>query len=136
MKKPALIFAILCTLFLGYSFVIYRGYGEDSLIIGEEKIAAEGKLLWQKYNCQSCHQFYGLGGYLGPDLTNVYSKYQGNEAALELIIGAGNNRMPPCDANKSEIKKMISFLKLMNRTGVSDPSGFKLHKNGMISNEE
>ncbi len=35
--------------------------------------AAAGKLLYQKYNCQACHQIYGLGGYMGPDLTNVYS---------------------------------------------------------------
>ena len=32
-----------------------------------------GQQLYQESNCTACHQIYGLGGYMGPDLTNVVS---------------------------------------------------------------
>ena len=44
------------------------------------KEAITGKVLYQKYNCTACHQIYGLGGFLGPDLTIVVSQQGKGEA--------------------------------------------------------
>lgn len=56
---------MLSTLFLAYSFSIYLhpfSTAYDKRL--NRELVSEGRLVWQKYNCQSCHQFYGLGGYL------------------------------------------------------------------------
>ena len=70
MKWQLYIFTALVLLFLAFSASIYTR--ED--VNGASPVAGSGKLVWQKHNCQSCHQLYGLGGYLGPDLTNVISQ--------------------------------------------------------------
>ena len=58
-----------------YTYFVYTQesvskYGNNTI----SSLACEGKIVFQKYNCISCHQLYGLGGYLGPDLTNVISE--------------------------------------------------------------
>ena len=47
--------------------------------------ARRGQELWLRHNCQSCHQIYGYGGFLGPDLTNAAERLNRDrlEAALE-----------------------------------------------------
>ena len=79
---PKRIFFVLFVCFIAFSVWIYTiplfspsQYSEKEL-----HLVAEGRLVWQKYNCHTCHQLYGLGGYLGPDLTNVYSRTANNEA--------------------------------------------------------
>ena len=72
--KPIHLFFSLCFLFLIYTLSIYLTpltVAKMSTIDSEK--AVSGRIVWQKYNCQSCHQLYGLGRYLGPDLTNVVS---------------------------------------------------------------
>ena len=70
--QPKHIYVTLCTLFLVYSFSIYlQPYFKGS--VADKTDIAAGRIVWQKNNCQSCHQLYGLGGYLGPDLTNEMS---------------------------------------------------------------
>ena len=103
--KPIYIFCFLCLIFLAYSFGIYFS-GNDNFNIqkktninlkksknSETILSTNGKLIWQKYNCQSCHQIYSLGGYLGPDLTNVYSKYNKSEEVLKHFFKGGTNNI-------------------------------------------
>ena len=35
-----------------------------------DDLARAGRALWHDHNCQTCHQIYGFGGFLGPDVTN------------------------------------------------------------------
>ena len=63
-------------------------------------------MVWQKYNCQSCHQLYGLGGYLGPDLTNVYSAKGKGELFIKAFLHAGTKQMPSFDLSKEEEKEL------------------------------
>lgn len=56
-----------------------------------DKLTAEvvaGKRAFQKYNCNDCHTFFGIGGYYAPDLTKVYKKYgdNGRELLKNIII--------------------------------------------------
>ena len=71
-KKYLFILLFLISVFALYNFNIYTSksnYGSIHL----SKKAIEGENIWLQKNCNSCHQLYGLGGYLGPDLTNIFS---------------------------------------------------------------
>jgi len=71
-RTKKLIAFLLIFSFIIYTICIYFNFSQTNVRINAP--AQEGKLVWQQYGCNSCHQVYGLGGYLGPDLTNVYSK--------------------------------------------------------------
>jgi nitric oxide reductase subunit C len=71
-KKNVFVISVLITLFCIYNFLIYTSKKEEPYAKLSSK-AMMGQQLWQANNCWSCHQIYGLGGYLGPDLTNSYS---------------------------------------------------------------
>lgn len=77
--------------------------------------AVKGKLLWQKYNCIACHQLYGLGGYLGPDLTNEMSIR--NEKVVEVFLRNGSGTMPNFNLSENEITALIEFLRYADQTG-------------------
>lgn len=133
-KKQLIIFASLCFMFLTYSFSIYL----QPLITPESHDynsikGGDGRLVWQKYNCQACHQLYGLGGYLGPDLTNVYSKKGKGEVYIRAMIASGTAQMPNFSLNENEFSQLIEFLKMTDASGTSDPRNFKIEMNGMIS---
>ena len=96
-------------------------------------IAGEGRLVWQKYNCQACHQLYGLGGYLGPDLTNVYSKEGKGEVYIRAMIASGTAQMPYFSLNENEYNQLVEFLKMTDASGTADPRNFKIEMSGMTS---
>ena len=58
--------------------------------IDEEAI--RGRELWHDNGCQVCHQFYGQGGFLGPDLTNAYSSV--DTVRLRSLLTIGSGQMP------------------------------------------
>lgn len=120
------IFFVLTFSFLSYSVLIYMSEGTV-----DQKVA-EGRLVWQKYNCQSCHQLYGLGGYLGPDLTNLMSETGKSETYLNAIIESGTNQMPMLGLSEDEIRKVIEFLKSVDSSGDGRLNSFKRELNGMI----
>lgn len=131
--KPIHIFSMLCIAFLIFSFSIYLRPLNVRDFQGVDKMkAAEGRLVWQKYNCQSCHQLYGLGGYLGPDLTNEYSKFAGSSDVLKAFFKGGFKQMPTYNLSKKEADLLIEFLKVTDASGNGDPQNYKLLKDGMI----
>ena len=60
----------LCVAFALYSVAVYRQGGGTDGSPADSRVRA-GMEAWQGNNCQSCHQFYGLGGYMGPDLMSL-----------------------------------------------------------------
>ena len=133
---PRHIFLLLCMMFLFYSFTIYI---KPIFILPNKNInlssATSGRLIWQKYNCQACHQLYGLGGYLGPDLTNVYSQEGKGETYIKAMITSGTKQMPSFYLEENEMKQLLEFLKMANASGISDPRNFNVQMNGMIQNK-
>jgi nitric oxide reductase subunit C len=85
---------------------------------GSAKIMS-GKQLFQKNNCTSCHQIYGLGGYLGPELTTAYSDPLRGELNMRAFLQAGGQRMPNFHFTKEEIDDIISYLKYVDATAVT-----------------
>lgn len=131
--KPLFTFLGLSLFFLIYSFSIYLTplINKNKLFNNNNK-AIDGHLVWQKYNCQSCHQLYGLGGYLGPDLTNIISTPNKGEKFLRLMIRTGIKQMPSFNLSENEIELLVEFLKSTDASGISDPRHFNINNIGMI----
>ena len=127
-RNKLLIFSLLFIGFISYSFIIYTNLEEEEVVVSTE--AAEGKLVWQKYNCGSCHQLYGLGGHLGPDLTNVYSKR--NPEYITVFLKSGTPVMPNFHLNETEIQALLAFLEQADASGSSDPRTYRLKYDGTI----
>lgn len=135
--KPRNIFFILSASFLIYSFSIYMkplSIKEDLRF--DKKLASEGRLVWQEYNCQSCHQLYSLGGYLGPDLTNVISNPSKGEKIIRAMIRSGTKQMPTFNLTDNEMNSLIEFLKSTDVSGKADIRNFSSNKFGMIEKNE
>jgi len=93
-------------------------------------MADKGKKLWQEKNCNSCHQIYGLGGYLGPDLTNVYS--QRSEAFIKVFLQTGTNIMPAFNLNEEQMNQLMAYFKSIDSTGIASPAKLKPNYDGTI----
>ncbi len=127
---------VIAALILSIGFVCYTGYIYSALPNQKGTLsveADEGKSLWQKHNCTACHQVYGLGGYLGPDLTNVFSeKGEGN---IRAFLKIGNPTMPAYDLSEGETRSLLAYLKHIDETGIADPRSFTIKMNGTIKQE-
>lgn len=119
---------ILVTIFLTYSFYLYWSLPVEKYTTSDD--AKSGKLIWQRYNCNACHQVYGLGGYLGPDLTNVYSMKGADY--IKVFLVSGTNVMPDFHLSDKEITEVIAYLKNIDASGISDPRTFTINTNGTI----
>jgi nitric oxide reductase subunit C len=78
--------------------------------------AVSGKELFQKYNCGACHQIYGLGGYLGPELTDVVSKPGKTAAYLKAMMNSGIPPMPVYNLKDEETDQLLAYLIYINQT--------------------
>lgn len=131
--KPPIIFALLNLGFLAFSISIYLRPAIEAPAGGTDAtLAAQGRLVWQKYNCQSCHQLYGLGGYLGPDLTNVYSLPGKGEPVIRAFLKAGVAPMPVFNLSEEEIAELAAFLRAADASGSAAPRNFTILPTGMI----
>ena len=115
------IFLSLFLCFIIYSLIVYTKGTENKISVAaadQVKIKA-GIKLFQKHNCISCHQIYGLGGYLGPELTTAYSdKYRG-EAYMRAFLKNGGPRMPKFSLSEQETDAIIYYLKHVDSTAVT-----------------
>ena len=126
---PKYVLLALCAAFLAYSFSLYL---QPALAPPESRKGAEGRLVWQRYNCQSCHQLYGLGGYLGPDLTKVMTAPNKGEPLVRAMLAAPPAPMPRFDLTDGEIEQLVAFLKATAASGPSAPTDYVSLPSGMI----
>ncbi|MDP6909437.1 MAG: cytochrome c [Flavobacteriales bacterium] len=112
------IFGVLIILFALHSYMIYTQGTEYAT--GAEfytESAKKGKLVFQEYNCISCHQIYGLGGYMGPDLTNVMSAQGKGRSFAEAFIKSGTAKMPKFDMTDEELTSLLDYLEYVGKAG-------------------
>jgi nitric oxide reductase subunit C len=108
--------SILAGTFCYYNYTIYTE-PNTSRTAPLSDIAARGQTLWQQNNCFSCHQIYGLGGYLGPDLTNVYSNPDKGPAYIKSMLNSGVKSMPAFNFSDNEKEAIIAYLKEIDQSG-------------------
>lgn len=115
------IFTLLFITYLAYSIVVYTRGTEKKSVAGPDELQAikKGSLLFQQYNCTACHQLYGLGGYLGPELTTAYSDPARGEMYMRTFLKAGGRRMPNYHFKDEDINALIRFLKLVDESAVT-----------------
>jgi len=126
--RKLIVAALLVVTFLGYSLYLYLSLPVKSTPITEE--TRNGKTAWQQYNCSACHQVYGLGGYLGPDLTNTYSLR--GPAYIKAFLQSGTATMPDFHLSREEMDALIAYLQNIDRSGKADPRTFTIKNNGTI----
>jgi nitric oxide reductase subunit C len=77
--------------------------------------ALRGRTLFNQFNCTACHQFYGLGGYMGPDLTNVTSEK--GAAFAKALIMHGSATMPALGVSDAQADDLVAYLEAMAASG-------------------
>lgn len=124
-KQNRWIFLVLCVLFLVYSFGVYTaGTSNEQLYVEDFR---KGQQLWQKHNCSACHQLYGLGGYLGPDLTNVADK---GKDYLSAFLKSGLKSMPVFSLTPEEEQALFVYLTKVNESGYFPNHNVEISRNG------
>lgn len=112
-KRQALMLA-LAAAFLIQSWLVYTDpTGAD--IASLSGPAQAGKKIWNSRNCQACHQVYGFGGFLGPDLTNAAPRH--TIQSLQVILAVGPGQMPSFDLSEEEVGHLYAYLRELDRTG-------------------
>jgi nitric oxide reductase subunit C len=116
MEKQLILICLILS-FVIYSGVIYTSgttVNEPTSLLSEK--AKRGKLLFHQHNCIACHQIYGLGGYMGPDLTNAISRTKHGAVVAEAFLKSGTQKMPNFHLQKEEIDALVAFLSYLDRT--------------------
>jgi nitric oxide reductase subunit C len=128
------ILGALCVAFIFYSGYVYtKGTEAEHLpVMGD--IERRGAEVYQQYNCVACHQFYGLGGYMGPDLTNVVSNR--GEAVARAFIAAGTTTMPNLGLASDEIDAVVAYLAFVDKTGTYPAENIDVRWFGTVDQED
>ena len=128
------IIGTLCVAFVFYSGYVYTR-GTDAAQTGPMSDQARyGQAVFQQYNCIACHQFYGLGGYMGPDLTNVISNR--GEAYARAFITAGSASMPNFRLSDDEIGGLLAYLSFVDQTGTYPVENYEISWFGTVAQED
>jgi nitric oxide reductase subunit C len=106
----------LVIIFIIYNIIIYtKGTSNNTPLMSAQAI--KGEKLYQENNCTACHQFYGLGGYLGPDLTNVISAKNKGAEYVKAFLNSGVKTMPKFNFTEEEKEAIAQFLTEVDQTG-------------------
>lgn len=130
-KKNILVIAVLVSLFSIYNFFVYTSKNAQTPV-KLNKEASLGLKIWQENNCWSCHQVYGLGGYLGPDLTNVYSHPDKGASYIKSFLSTGVLSMPKFEFTEEEKDALVAYLKHVDSTGYFPNFQAKINYSGWV----
>ena len=114
------LFLVLWGLYLSVSIVAYTDFPRPPSGQPLTELEREGLAVWRHHNCQVCHQIYGFGGFLGPDLTNIVND-ETSDGEFTSILTYGLGRMPAFNLNSSDQSAILAYLRRLNRTGRSQP---------------
>ncbi|MFI5133526.1 MAG: c-type cytochrome [Chitinophagales bacterium] len=110
-------FILLFIIYISYSGWVYTAATSGPAAMTSQE--QSGKKLWQQYNCSSCHQLFGLGGYLGPELTTVISDIKRGGTFAKIILQNGATRMPNFHFRQSETDALIAYLRYVDNNALT-----------------
>lgn len=113
------VWIILVLTFAFSSWMIYAHCDDRNLGGIPDEHINHGWKIWQEKNCQACHQVYGLGGYMGPDLTNSISQKGKGSNYIKTFIQYGTGRMPNFHLDDNEVNDLILYLSWVDKSGKS-----------------
>lgn len=117
-RKHRIVQLLLILLFVVQSALTYTTSTEVAAPAATLSAAAQrGEALYRDFNCTACHQFYGLGGYMGPDLTNVTFAEGKGPAFAKGVILHGSARMPALGVSPEQADDLVAFLEAVAATG-------------------
>jgi len=127
-----LIYSCLFICFLFFTAFVYTSEVPETTDLPNQELALQGKHIWQEKNCGACHQFYGLGGYIGPDVTNVLSAKGKGETYVRAILAHGTATMPDFNLSPKEIDALVAYLSDADKTGKAGREHFETDNFGQI----
>lgn len=80
----------------------------------------DGRRVWLERGCPTCHSLVGLGGHVGPDLTN-YGRSE-LEPALRSTVRLGRTAMPSFELSDAELDALDSYLVSVSSSARYPPS--------------
>ncbi len=110
------VMVVLWLIYFGVSWIAYTDHGRVDDVPPLNAQERQGLALWRSNNCQACHQIYGFGGFLGPDLTNQVTEARDDED-FEAILTVGEAPMPAFEFDADERSAILAYLRAVNRTG-------------------
>ncbi|PHR13153.1 MAG: nitric-oxide reductase [Aequorivita sp.] len=125
------VIAILLAVYGFYNYVVYNTDG----YVAVEKLspmAIKGQQLFQNNRCWSCHQLYGLGGYLGPDLTNIYSVEGKGPVYIKAFLNSGVKSMPQFNFSEEEKDALVEYMKKVDETGIYPNYDAEIQASGWV----
>ena len=134
--KQLIIIGFFCLFFISTGIIYTSGtsYKVGEVYFSDE--AKKGKIAFQRHNCIACHQVYGLGGFMGPDLTNSMSTGNNKEAIARAYLKVGTLKMPNFELSEEEIEQLISYLKYLDEASIYPVVDFEISPLGTIIFEE
>ena len=130
-QKYLIILSVLIGAFSFYNYIIYTSKTAYKNVKFSAN-AMKGQNIWLQNNCNSCHQIYGLGGYLGPDITNVYSKDGKGAKYIKTILNSGIQTMPKFNFSEVEKDQLVQFFKEVDETGFYPSTDLEIRKDGWV----
>lgn len=121
----------LLVMFTIYNVVVYT-QGTSNITPKMSAAAIHGEKLYQDNNCTACHQFYGLGGYLGPDLTNIISNKIKGPMYVKAFLNSGIKSMPKFNFTEEEKDALVQFLTEVDQTGYYPVKDAEKNANGWV----
>jgi len=123
----------LCTAFAVYTAYVWTAGTEMSHSRPPDQKVMAGLALFQEKNCIACHQFYGLGGHMGPDLTNVVSAPDKGIDYARAFIENGTSKMPDYGLSEAQVDALVQFLKFVDSTGTYPPKHPEIRWYGTVA---
>lgn len=122
MFKVSLTIVSLCALYLVIFLVLIISPQEGEADFSRKADLNEGLNVWRSQNCAACHSIYGLGGHMGPDLTNVMSR-RGADYVRYIVVNGGE-LMPEFKISKDHLDKLVSYLGHLDSSGTYPPKSW------------
>lgn len=116
-RARQLLLSFLVAIFAAQTWLVYSDPAGTKDSLSER--AAEGQAIWRAHNCQACHQLFGFGGFLGPDLTNAIDGL--SPERLESVLTVGSGQMPALHLEPDARAALETYLREIDATGVSQP---------------